>query len=131
MASAAFRLAGVDWPEDRQFWDEVLSREWPGPTRSILNDGYAAIRCGEPSGVGVAVTPARPRRSRRAGQTERLGTWAGGASTRWARSAWPRRSKRCTLPTWALAPPTALTRALLDFYGLASAAGAQPLAHPA
>lgn len=55
VASAAFRLAGVDWPEDREYWDAALSREWPGLTRSILNDGYAAIRCGEPSGVGVAV----------------------------------------------------------------------------
>ena len=53
--SAAFRLAGVDWPEDGEFWDIELARQWPGLSRSILNDGYAAIRCSELSGTGVAV----------------------------------------------------------------------------
>jgi N-acetylglucosamine kinase-like BadF-type ATPase len=27
VASAAFRLARIDWPEDRAYWDEVLSRQ--------------------------------------------------------------------------------------------------------
>ncbi|MEU7834072.1 BadF/BadG/BcrA/BcrD ATPase family protein [Nonomuraea sp. NPDC052129] len=53
VAGAAFRLAGVDWPEDRTYWEHALGERYP--SRSILNDGYAAIRCGEPSGVGVAV----------------------------------------------------------------------------
>ena len=56
LAGAAFRLAGVDWPEDRSYWDTALTRRCPDLVRrSILNDGYAAIRCGEPSGVGIAI----------------------------------------------------------------------------
>ncbi|MEW1841563.1 BadF/BadG/BcrA/BcrD ATPase family protein, partial [Nonomuraea angiospora] len=50
VAGAAFRLAGIDWPEDRAYWESALAGRYP--SRSILNDGYAAIRCGEPSGVG-------------------------------------------------------------------------------
>lgn len=56
LAGAAFRLAGVDWPEDAAYWEEALSRRLPATVRrSVLNDGYAAIRCGEPSGVGIAI----------------------------------------------------------------------------
>jgi N-acetylglucosamine kinase-like BadF-type ATPase len=54
--TAAFRLAGIDWPEDTAFWRQVLARELPQlKYLSILNDGFAAIRCGEPSGIGVAI----------------------------------------------------------------------------
>ncbi|MEU1342238.1 N-acetylglucosamine kinase [Streptomyces sp. NPDC090075] len=58
VSGAAFRLAGVDWPEDRDYWDEALTRHCAGglSARTILNDGYAAIRCGDPSGVGISVT---------------------------------------------------------------------------
>ena len=119
VASAAFRLAGVDWPEDRQFWDEVLSTEWPGPTRSILNDGYAAIRCGEPSGVGVAVN---------AGTNAAIAA-RGPDGTTWDMSWWGQHAmgafglvtealKAAFLAEIDAAPATALGPALLDFYGL-------------
>ncbi|MGH3489462.1 MAG: N-acetylglucosamine kinase [Actinopolymorphaceae bacterium] len=62
IGGAAFRLAGVDWPEDHAFWVDALVAELPdvaalrGYDRcSISNDGFAAIRCGEPGGTGVAV----------------------------------------------------------------------------
>ena len=75
VAAGAFRLAGVDWPADREYWEQTLDREWPRLRhRSIVNDGYAAIRCGEPSGIGVAVAPARPARSLLAVPTGRCGT---------------------------------------------------------
>lgn len=55
--AAAFRLAGADWPEDRAFWLRTLHEAFPDLTRlSVLNDGFAPIRCTEPSGVAVAVT---------------------------------------------------------------------------
>jgi N-acetylglucosamine kinase-like BadF-type ATPase len=119
VASAAFRLAGVDWPEDKQFWDEVLSTEWPGLTRSILNDGYAAIRCGEPSGVGVAVN---------AGTNAAIAA-RGPDGTTWDMSWWGQHAmgafglvtealKAAFLAEIGAAPATALGPALLDFYGL-------------
>lgn len=56
LRGAAYRLAGVDWPEDAAYWEQALAGRQPRPARrSILNDGYAAIRCGEPSGAGVAI----------------------------------------------------------------------------
>jgi N-acetylglucosamine kinase-like BadF-type ATPase len=57
IASAAFRLAGVDWPEDEDLWTSAL-RERLGAvgTSSVKNDGFALLRCGDPSGVGVAVS---------------------------------------------------------------------------
>lgn len=57
VAAAAFRLAGVDWPEDETFWSAALTRRLPGLGRtSTKNDGFALLRCGDSSGVGVAVT---------------------------------------------------------------------------
>jgi len=55
--AAAFRLAGVDWGEDEDFWIQAVARELPGLRRvSIKNDGFALLRCGAISGTGVAVT---------------------------------------------------------------------------
>ena len=123
VASAAFRLAGVDWPEDRQFWDGVLSREWPGPTRSILNDGYAAIRSGEPSGVGVAVnagTSAAIAARGQDGTTWDMGWW--GQHAMGALGLVSESFKAVYLAHLGAAPETALGPALLEFYGLAELA---------
>ena len=55
--SAAFRLAGVDWPEDEALWVGALDGFLAATTtRSVLNDGFACLRCGDPTGVGVAVS---------------------------------------------------------------------------
>jgi len=123
VASAAFRLAGVDWPEDRQFWEEALSRQWPGLTRSILNDGYAAIRCGEPSGVGVAVnagTAAAIAARGHGGSTWDMGWW--GQHAMGALGLVSESFKAVYLAHLGAAPATALGPALLEFYGLADLA---------
>ena len=53
---AAFRLAGVDWPEDERHWAAVLGSRLPElRSVSIKNDGYSLLRCGSPDGVGVAI----------------------------------------------------------------------------
>jgi N-acetylglucosamine kinase-like BadF-type ATPase len=116
---AAFRLAGVDWPEDEQFWDETLNSEWPGLTRSVLNDGYAAIRCGEPSGVGVAVnagTNAAVAARGPDGTTWHMGWW--GQHAMGAHGLVSEAFKAAFLACIGAAPETALGPALLDFYGL-------------
>jgi N-acetylglucosamine kinase-like BadF-type ATPase len=123
VVSAAFRLAGIDWPEDRQFWDEILSREWPGLTRSILNDGYAAIRGGEPSGVGVAVnagTAAAIAARGQDGSTWDMGWW--GQHAMGALGLVSESFKAVYLAHLGAARDTALGPALLEFYGLASLA---------
>lgn len=119
VAAAAFRLAGVDWPEDWQFWDQVLSAQWPGLTRSILNDGYAAIRCGEPSGVGVAVNAGTAAAIAARGPDG--ATWQMGMRGQHAMGAIGLVSeaiKAATLADLGAAPATALGQGLLDFYGL-------------
>ena len=119
VASAAFRLAGVDWPEDRQFWDDVLSTEWSGLTRSVLNDGYAAIRCGEPSGVGVAVNAGT--NSALAARGPDGATWDMGWWGQHAMGAFGLVSesfKAVFLAEVGAAPQTALGPALLHFYGV-------------
>ena len=56
VVAAALRLAGVDWAEDEDYWVDAAARRMPGLARvSILNDGFALLRCGDLSGVGVAV----------------------------------------------------------------------------
>jgi N-acetylglucosamine kinase-like BadF-type ATPase len=119
VASAAFRLAGVDWPEDSEFWDAELAREWPGLTRSILNDGYAAIRCGEPSGVGVAVnagTAAAIAARGPDGTTWHMGFW--GQHAMGAIGLMHEALKAAYLAGLGAAQETALGPALLRFYGL-------------
>ena len=118
VASAAFRLAGVDWPEDEQFWDEVLRQQWPGLTRSIRGDGYAAIRCGEPTGVGVAVnagTAAAIAARGPAGATWQMGWW--GQHAMGGIGLVSEAMKAAYLAELGAAPATALGPALLDFYG--------------
>ena len=57
ITAAAFRLAGIDWPEDEELWTEVLRTHLGTGTKiSIKNDGFALLRCGDPDGVGVAVS---------------------------------------------------------------------------
>ncbi|MER7245737.1 hypothetical protein [Kribbella sp. NPDC000426] len=50
---AAFRLAGVDWPVDEQFWSATLEPRFG--SLSIKNDGFALIRCGRLDGQGISV----------------------------------------------------------------------------
>jgi N-acetylglucosamine kinase-like BadF-type ATPase len=119
IAAGAFRLAGIDWPIDREYWEQALDREWPSlPRRSILNDGYAAIRCGEPSGVGVAVA---------AGTSAAIAA-RGPDGGLWDMSWWGQHAmgalglvseavRAVFLADLGLAPPTALTKELLAFYG--------------
>ncbi len=52
---AAFRLAGVDWPEDEQFWRAVIDAEWPGLTYTLKNDGYIFTHLAHPSGHAISV----------------------------------------------------------------------------
>ena len=123
VAAAAFRLAGVDWPEDRQYWDDVLAREWPGLSRSILNDGYAAIRSGEPSGVGVAVnagTAAAIAARGDDGRTWDMGWW--GQHAMGALGLVSEALKAVYLAHLGAAPETALAPALLEFYRMADLA---------
>lgn len=119
LASAAFRLAGVDWPEDHAFWVDTLAARLPALRQvSILNDGFAAIRCGEPSGVGVAVvsgTAAAVAARGPAGQEWSLSFWlqdnlgAGGLGQTALRAV--------CLAELGMAPPTVLTERLLAFFG--------------
>jgi N-acetylglucosamine kinase-like BadF-type ATPase len=123
VASAAFRLAGVDWPEDAEYWDAALQREWPGLTRSILQDGYAAIRCGEPSGVGVAVnagTAAAIAARGPDGTIWEMGWW--GQHAMGAIGLVSEALKAVYLAELGAAPETALAGGLVDFYGVSCVA---------
>ena len=51
--SAAFSLAGADWPEDIALLERRLRPRWPGAT--VVNDAIGALRAAVPSGPGVVV----------------------------------------------------------------------------
>lgn len=119
LAGAAFRLAGVDWPEDHTFWVDALRCRLPDTVpRSIANDGFAAIRCGEPSGVGVAVVggtgPAVASRGR-TGAEWSVGFWVQGrlGATGLVDDA----LRTVYSAAIGLGPSTALTEALLERFG--------------
>ncbi|WP_417564131.1 BadF/BadG/BcrA/BcrD ATPase family protein [Microbacterium sp.] len=57
VCSGAFRLAGVDFPEDAEFWDARIRCRLPGMMRwSVKNDAFASLRLIDGSGVGVSIT---------------------------------------------------------------------------
>ena len=56
LGHAAFCLAGLDWSSDHTFWSDRLDQRYPGLSRRLHNDGFALLRAGEPSGIGVAVS---------------------------------------------------------------------------
>lgn len=56
LGHAAFCLAGLDWVSDHEFWNAALDARLPGLSRTLHNDGFALLRAGEPSGVGVALS---------------------------------------------------------------------------
>jgi N-acetylglucosamine kinase-like BadF-type ATPase len=125
VGAAAFRLAGVDWPEDRAYWEAELTRRQPAAyaRRSVLNDGYAAIRCGPPSGVGVSVTAgtaAAVAARGPGGELWDMGWWGQHAMGAMGLSGSAFRA--VFLAELGLGPETALTGALLAHYGLDSAA---------
>lgn len=119
LRAGAFRLAGVDWPEDEKFWVDQLTRRLPNLARfSVANDGFATIRCGEPSGVGIAIVvgtgPAIAGR--------------GPSGREWSIGFWPQEPLGATglgdaalkavfRSAAGLQPPTILTERLLAFFG--------------
>jgi len=118
ITTSAFRLAGVDWPEDLALWKQVLARELPELTHvSILNDGFAPIRCGEPSGIAVAIVVG----------TGYAMAGRGPTGAEWALSWWGNdllgaaglghdALRAACRQDLGLGPPTTLTRALLTIY---------------
>lgn len=56
VASAAFRLAGVDFAEDAAFWDgHIRQRAGDMGRWSIKNDAFASLRLVDGSGVAVSI----------------------------------------------------------------------------
>lgn len=124
VASAAFRLAGVDWPADSDFWAATLTQRWPQlQVRSIRNDGYAAIRCGAPQGAGVALaagTAAAIAARGADGRTWDMGWW--GQHPMGALGLVSEALRAVYLADLGLGPPTALTERVLAHYRRASLA---------
>lgn len=121
--SAAFRIAGIDWPEDQALWERAVAVRLPGLCRpSILNDGYAPIRCVHADGVGVAVV---------AGTGPALAA-RGPSGAQWALSWWAQDElgaagmggaalRAVFRHDLGLGPATALREALLARYEVADA----------
>ncbi|WP_076259148.1 hypothetical protein [Intrasporangium flavum] len=57
VTGAAFRLAGVDFPEDMRFWDGHIARRLEGiGAWTTKNDGFASLRLVDGSGVAASIT---------------------------------------------------------------------------
>ncbi len=118
LAAAAFRMAGVDWPEDAGWWrEQITARLGVIDHLGIANDGFASLRLGALDGVGVGVTvgtgPAIAARNREGAEAcsgwwvfDNLGGWGlaeGGIAA--VCRAW-----------MGLGEPTALTEPMLDLF---------------
>jgi N-acetylglucosamine kinase-like BadF-type ATPase len=120
IASAAFRIAGVDYPEDGEFWDGHVRERLAAMGRwSVKNDAYASLRLVDGSGVAVSIAvgtgPAVAARARD-GREEHSGFFVfhdlgggglGNSALKAVAQAW-----------MGIGPPTALTAALCELYGV-------------
>lgn len=53
----ALRLAGIDWPEDTEYWHGAIAEGWAyRGSFTLLNDGFASIRLGFPNGCALSIT---------------------------------------------------------------------------
>jgi N-acetylglucosamine kinase-like BadF-type ATPase len=117
----AFRLAGIDWPEDTRLWDAVIEGWGVGATRSLKNDGFAGIRLGFPSGVGLAITGGTGAAfaARAAdGRESSLDMW--GQDDFGAKGLGIAGYRAVVLAELGLARPTALAEAYLEFFAVPS-----------
>jgi N-acetylglucosamine kinase-like BadF-type ATPase len=118
---SAFRLAGVDWPEDTQYWTGVLRQLFTEGSFSVKNDGFALIRSGRLDGQGISVV---------------LGTGAAiagrGPTKEWALSWWLQHPlgaaglvsealRAVYLSQLGLAEPTKLSAVLPPLFGTSTA----------
>jgi N-acetylglucosamine kinase-like BadF-type ATPase len=120
LAASVFSAAGADWPEDFVYFQTQLAAHGLGYPPIIHNDAIGALRAGSPDGTGVVVVVGTG-----------VATGARTANGRvWHSSFWQeaqgsielaRRALRAVYRTdLGLDPPTALTAAVLDHFGLST-----------
>lgn len=51
---ATFALAGIDWPSDQEMIANAICQNGLGCKPTVLNDAFAVLYAGSPTGVGVA-----------------------------------------------------------------------------
>lgn len=120
LSAGVFSMAGADWPEDKALIRAAMQERGFGRRVGVLNDALGALRAGSPTGTGVAVV---------------CGTFCATAARApdgraWHHSFWQQSGGGHELGLRALQavvrtelginPPTALTEAVLRFYGRAS-----------
>jgi N-acetylglucosamine kinase-like BadF-type ATPase len=118
LTATVVSAAGADWPEDFHYLQEALSRQGLGNDLQVVNDAMGALRAGSPDGTGVVVACG-------------TGTATGARSPAdqvWHSSFWqePQGSLDLAKQTLravyraelAIDPPTALTEAVLAFFGV-------------
>jgi N-acetylglucosamine kinase-like BadF-type ATPase len=117
VAAAAFNLAGVDWPEDRVWWETAARRLLPSALLAVHNDGLALLRVTAADGVGVAATvgtgPAVAARSA-GGREWAMGFWCQHPLAAYGLGLAALRA--IYLAEVGLGEPTALRQVVLDHY---------------
>jgi N-acetylglucosamine kinase-like BadF-type ATPase len=122
IGSAAFSLAGADWPEDFALLEPGLrDRLGLAATPLVVNDALGALRTGSPDWTGVAVVSGTynavgARNS--SGDVFHLGFWPDGAGGRNIARAGLKAVYRAALD---LGPATALSERAFGLYGVRDA----------
>ncbi|HEY0416150.1 MAG TPA: BadF/BadG/BcrA/BcrD ATPase family protein [Gaiellaceae bacterium] len=117
--AAVFSLAGADWPEDFALLGRELGA-WLGREPIVVNDAIGAIRCGVPSGVGVAAvcgTGSAVGARGVGGGVFHIGFWPDGSG---ARKLGEDALAAVYREGLGVGPPTALTPAALAAFGAGS-----------
>jgi N-acetylglucosamine kinase-like BadF-type ATPase len=120
LAAGAFNCAGADWPEDYAFLEAEFRQRRFGRQIVVVNDGIGALRAGLLAGIGVGVVCGTGAATGARGPDGRT----------WHASFWQepqgaehlaRKALRAVYRTaLGIDPPTALTPAVLAYFGQAS-----------
>jgi N-acetylglucosamine kinase-like BadF-type ATPase len=124
VSSAAFSLAGADWPEDFALFEEELTARIGLPaTPLVVNDSIGALRAGSDDWTGIAVVAGTYNAigaRHPDGRVFHLGFWPDGAGGREIARDGLRAVYRAGI---GMGPDTALTGLALELYGAADAIG--------
>jgi N-acetylglucosamine kinase-like BadF-type ATPase len=122
VSSAAFSLAGADWPEDFALFEgELTARIGLPATPLVVNDSIGALRAGSDDWTGVAVVAGTYNAigaRHPDGRVFHLGFWPDGAGGREIARDGFRAVYRAGI---GIGPATALTRLALDRYAATDA----------
>jgi N-acetylglucosamine kinase-like BadF-type ATPase len=120
LVASCFSLAGADWPEDFDFWREMLSGRGYHQQVAVVNDAIGALYAGLPNGPGVVVACGTGATTGARGQDGRLWHSSFWQATQGSHHLGQKALRAIYQAELGIAPATTLTGRILTFFELST-----------